>query len=44
MNANRSNTVNGEMLIDLVWLQADAKPKVEMVRGRVVFGNAAKVA
>jgi len=36
--------VNGEMCTDAVWYYPDPKPEAEMVRGRVAFGNAVKVA
>ena len=38
--------VNGEMITDAVWFYPDPKPEAEadMVRGRVAFGNAVKVA
>jgi uncharacterized protein (DUF427 family) len=36
--------VNGVMLTDAVWYYPDPKPEAEMVRGRVAFGNAVKVA
>lgn len=44
MKATWNNTVNGKMLTDVVWFYADPKPEAEMVRGRVAFGNAVKVA
>lgn len=36
--------INGEMLTDAVWYYPDPKPEAEMVRSRVAFGNAIKVA
>jgi uncharacterized protein (DUF427 family) len=36
--------INGEMLTDAVWYYPDPKPEADMVRGRVAFGNAIKVA
>jgi uncharacterized protein (DUF427 family) len=36
--------INGEMLTDAVWYYPDPKPEAAMVRGRVAFGNAIKVA
>lgn len=36
--------VNGEMLTDAVWYYPDPKPEADLVRGRVAFGNAVKVA
>ncbi len=36
--------INGEMLTDAVWYYPDPKPEAGMVRGRVAFGNAIKVA
>jgi uncharacterized protein (DUF427 family) len=36
--------INGEMLTDAVWYYPDPKPEAVMVRGRVAFGNAIKVA
>ncbi len=36
--------VHGEMITDAVWFYPDPKPEADMVRGRVAFGNAVKVA
>ena len=36
--------INGEMLTDAVWYYPDPKPEAGMVRSRVAFGNAIKVA
>ena len=36
--------INGEMLTDAVWYYPDPKPEADLVRGRVAFGNAIKVA
>jgi uncharacterized protein (DUF427 family) len=36
--------INGEMITDAVWYYSDPKPEANMVRGRVAFGNAIKVA
>ena len=36
--------IHGELLTDAVWYYPDPKPEAGMVRGRVSFGNAIKVA
>ena len=36
--------IHGELLTDAVWYYPDPKPEADMVRGRVSFGNAIKVA
>jgi uncharacterized protein (DUF427 family) len=36
--------INGELITNAVWYYADPKPEADMVRGRVAFGNAIKVA
>ncbi len=36
--------INGEMVTDALWYYPNPKPEADMVRGRVAFGNAVKVA
>jgi uncharacterized protein (DUF427 family) len=36
--------IDGDMLIDAAWYYPHPKPEAEMVRDRVAFGNAVKVA